>query len=49
MRAVSATGTLRYVMCVYNRVDGRSACDNDALLNGMLTRDWGHKGFVMSD
>lgn len=37
------------VMCAYNRVNGSSACGNDALLNGVLKRDWGYKGFVMSD
>jgi len=37
------------VMCAYNRVNGQSACGNDALLNGVLKRDWGFKGFVMSD
>lgn len=37
------------VMCAYNRVNGHSACGNDALLNGVLKRDWGYKGFVMSD
>jgi len=37
------------VMCAYNRVNGASACGNDALLNGVLKRDWGYKGFVMSD
>ncbi|MET3827148.1 beta-glucosidase [Sphingomonas sp. PvP055] len=37
------------VMCAYNRVNGQSACGNDALLNGVLKRDWGYKGFVMSD
>ena len=37
------------VMCAYNRVNGHSACGNDALLNGALKHDWGYKGFVMSD
>jgi len=37
------------VMCAYNRVNGASACGNDALLNGILKRDWAYKGFVMSD
>ena len=42
-------GTPGAVMCAYNRVNGASACGNDALLNGTLKRDWGYKGFVMSD
>lgn len=37
------------VMCAYNLVNGASACGNDGLLNGVLKRDWGYKGFVMSD
>jgi len=37
------------VMCAYNRVNGHNACDNDWLLNQVLKKDWGWKGFVMSD
>lgn len=37
------------VMCAYNRVNGRKSCDSDWLLNKVLRRDWGYKGFVMSD
>ncbi len=37
------------IMCAYNRVNGPYACDNDHLLNEVLKRDWGYKGFVMSD
>jgi beta-glucosidase len=37
------------VMCSYNQVNGRYACDNDWLLNTVLKKDWGYKGFVMSD
>ena len=37
------------VMCSYNLVNGRWACENDYLLNTVLKRDWGFKGFVMSD
>lgn len=37
------------VMCAYNRVNGPYACGNDALLDGVLKRDWGYRGFVMSD
>ncbi len=37
------------VMCAYNQVNGAHACDNDWLLNTVLKKDWGWKGFVMSD
>lgn len=37
------------VMCAYNRVGGEQACANDWLLDKVLRRDWGYKGFVMSD
>ena len=37
------------VMCSYNLVNGRKACDSDYLLNKVLKGDWHYKGFVMSD
>jgi beta-glucosidase len=37
------------VMCSYNQVNGAYGCDNDWLLNKVLKKDWGWKGFVMSD
>ncbi|WP_129782132.1 beta-glucosidase family protein [Peristeroidobacter soli] len=37
------------VMCAYNRVHGQQACGSDWLLNKVLKRDWGYRGFVMSD
>jgi len=37
------------VMCGYNRVNGVYACEHPFLLNDVLRRDWGFKGFVMSD
>jgi len=37
------------IMCAYNQVGGHYACDSDYLLNQVLKRDWGYKGFVMSD
>ena len=37
------------VMCAYNQVNGRYACENDWLLNQVLKTDWGYPYFVMSD
>lgn len=37
------------VMCGYNQVNGRYACDNPHLLNDVLKRDWRYPGYVMSD
>ncbi|UGQ44559.1 glycoside hydrolase family 3 C-terminal domain-containing protein [Massilia endophytica] len=37
------------VMCSYNRVNGVYACESDYLLNQVLKKDWGFKGWVMSD
>ena len=37
------------VMCGYNKVNGDYDCGNDILLNQVLKRDWGFKGWVMSD
>ncbi len=43
------TGDPGSVMCAYNRVNGFYACENDWLLNRTLKKDWGYKGYVMSD
>jgi len=37
------------VMCAYNQVNGAHACESRWLLTDVLRRDWGWKGFVMSD
>jgi beta-glucosidase len=37
------------VMCSYNRVRGDYACESDWLLNQVLKKDWGWRGYVMSD
>lgn len=37
------------VMCAYNRVNGVHACESDWLLNTVLKKDFGYKGYVMSD
>jgi beta-glucosidase len=36
------------VMCSYNRVNGDYACENDYTL-GVLKKDWGFEGWVLSD
>ena len=37
------------VMCSYNRVNGVYSCENDWLLNQVLKKDFGFKGWVLSD
>lgn len=37
------------VMCAYNKINGIYACEQPWLLTDVLRRDWGWKGFVMSD
>ncbi len=37
------------VMCAYNQVNGRYACENHHLLQEILEREWGFKGYVLAD
>jgi beta-glucosidase len=37
------------VMCAYNIVWGEHACESSYLLTDVLRRDWGWRGYVMSD
>ena len=37
------------VMCSYNKLNGDWACENSYLLNDLLKKTWGFKGFVVSD
>jgi beta-glucosidase len=37
------------VMCAYNKVNGDYCCENSYLLNDVLKKAWGFKGWVMSD
>lgn len=39
----------RSIMTAYNSVDGLPATQNPRLLNEILKRDWGFRGFVISD
>src|SRR6202522_2249434 len=37
------------VMCSYNRINSDFACENSYTLRDVLKKDWGFKGFVISD
>ena len=37
------------VMCSYNSVNGKFACENPTLLTDILRHQWGFRGFVVSD
>jgi beta-glucosidase len=37
------------VMCSYNRINGDFGCVNSYTLHDVLKKDWGFKGFVISD
>ena len=37
------------LMCAYPRVNGAFNCENEPLLNGVLKKEWGFDGFVVSD
>jgi beta-glucosidase len=37
------------VMCSYNRINGVFGCENPYTLRDVLEKDWGFKGFVVSD
>lgn len=42
-------GGAESVMCSYNRVDGQPACASPRLLGDILRKQWGFKGYVVSD
>jgi len=48
-RATVMEGKVGSVMCAYNAVDGQPACANSMLLEQHLRKDWGFKGYVVSD
>ncbi|KZV95241.1 glycoside hydrolase family 3 protein [Exidia glandulosa HHB12029] len=37
------------VMCSYNQINGTYACEHPELLHGLLKREYGFQGYVMSD
>src|ERR1700728_2164862 len=37
------------IMCAYNAIDNYPACANPQLLDTILRKDWGFKGFITSD
>ena len=36
-------------MCAYNRLNGEACCGSSHLLNDILRKEWGFKGFIVSD
>src|SRR5689334_3094315 len=44
-----AIGNPGAVMCSYNSINGDFACENKYLLTDVLKKEWGFKGFVVSD
>jgi beta-glucosidase len=42
-------GDPQAVMCSYNSINGDYACENKYTLTDVLKKDWGFKGFVVSD
>ena len=48
-RATVTEANAQSVMCAYNSLNGQPACANDVLLTEHLRKDWGFKGYVVSD
>jgi len=42
-------GEVASLMCSYNDVNGKQACENDELLTNILRNQWGFEGYVQSD
>jgi beta-glucosidase len=42
-------GQVASIMGAYNKVNGAYCCESDGLLNQILKKEWGFKGFVTSD
>lgn len=48
-RQVITEGGAQSVMCAYNGLHGTPVCADSDLLNGRLRRDWGFKGYIVTD
>lgn len=48
-RAAVEEGDAWSVMAAYNGINGTPACENDDLLKRRLRKEWGFRGFVVSD
>ncbi|MET0273311.1 MAG: glycoside hydrolase family 3 C-terminal domain-containing protein [Phenylobacterium sp.] len=48
-RATVTEARAQSVMCAYNAVDGVPACASGDLMQARLRRDWGFKGYVVTD
>lgn len=48
-RSTVVDAHVKSVMCAYNAIDGKAACDNTMLLQRHLRDAWKFKGFVVSD
>ncbi|MGZ3844477.1 MAG: glycoside hydrolase family 3 protein, partial [Flavisolibacter sp.] len=48
-QASIAEGGAWTIMSAYNKIRGEYCSENDYLLNSILKKEWGFKGFVMSD
>ena len=48
-KAVLKAGKARSIMTAYNSLDGRPCTANNWLLNEKLKKEWGFRGFVVSD
>lgn len=48
-RACVEEGGARSIMAAYNTVDGIPSSSNSVLLNDILRKEWGFRGFVVSD
>ena len=48
-KALVQEGTVKEVMCAYQRVDGDPCCGSNRLLQHILRNEWGFKGLVVSD